>query len=394
MTMGKHLVLAGGGHAHMTTLIRLGEIIARGHSATLVSLDAHQYYSGMGPGMLGGFYRPQDIRFNVARTVEARGGRFIRGRVVAIDPVAGRVLVETAGLTEGQGRPVRLELDYDVLSCNVGSTVPTDIVARNPAGTGGDVLPVKPVRNLLLARQRLLALAGERDGVIRVVVVGGGPAGFEVAGNVRQVLDRAKRNADVTVVAGRQFLNGFPERARCLARRALARRGVSIVEGNRAVRLADGWATLESGRRLGFDLALLAVGVEPPDLFAGSGLPVGATGGLAVNRCLQSVGCPDIFGGGDCIDFQDRPLDKVGVYAVRQNPILYHNLLARLEGRELREFRPGGRYLLVCNNGDGTGILARGRLAFDGRTAFVIKDILDRRFMRRFQVSGETWEPF
>jgi NADH dehydrogenase FAD-containing subunit len=42
------------------------------------------------------------------------------------------------------------------------------------------------------------------------------------------------------------------------------------------------------------------------------------------------VAYPEIFGGGDCISFEKKPLDKVGVYAVRQNPILYTNLLAAL----------------------------------------------------------------
>jgi NADH dehydrogenase FAD-containing subunit len=383
--MGKHLVLAGGGHAHLTTLVRLGEVVARGHAATLVSLDGHQYYSGMGPGLLGGFYRPQEARFNIAKAVEARGGRFVRGRVTAIDPAARRITVEAAG------RPDRLELDYDVLSCNIGSSVPAGLAGDGAAGPG-PVLPVKPVANLLLARRQLFGLAGTAGGPVRVVVIGGGPAGFEVAGNAFRVLDQAGRRADVTVVAGRRLLDGFPERARRLALRSLGRRGVSVIEGDRVAGLEQGIARLASGRVLAFDLALVAVGVAPPDLFARSGLPIGPTGGLAVNARLQSIVHPDIFGGGDCIDLQDRPLAKVGVYAVRQNPILFHNLLARLEGRELREFRPGGGYLLVLNCGDGSGILARGGLVLAGRAAFALKDFLDRGFMRRYQVSGETRE--
>ena len=31
------------------------------------------------------------------------------------------------------------------------------------------------------------------------------------------------------------------------------------------------------------------------------------------------------------VQLRDQPLDKVGVYAVRENPVLYHNLIASLD---------------------------------------------------------------
>lgn len=108
-------------------------------------------------------------------------------------------------------------------------------------------------------------------------------------------------------------------------------------------------------------------------------------GGLLVNKYLQSTGSPDVFGGGDCIYFQDQPLDKVGVYAVRENPVLLHNLRARLRGEALESFDPGGDYLLIFNMGDGTGILRKKWFTFGGKLAFTIKDYIDRKFMEKFQ---------
>ena len=129
----------------------------------------------------------------------------------------------------------------------------------------------------------------------------------------------------------------------------------------------------------------MALGIQPSPLFADSGLPAGPDGGLLVNEYLHCPKHPEIFGGGDCIHFAPQPLDKVGVYAVRQNPVLCHNLLASLEGGRLRRFSPGGDYLLIYNLGDGTGILRKRGLIFSGRPAFWLKDYIDRRFMRRFQ---------
>ena len=114
-------------------------------------------------------------------------------------------------------------------------------------------------------------------------------------------------------------------------------------------------------------------------------MAVGPDGGLLVNRYLQSPDYPEIFGGGDCISFAPQPLDKVGVYAVRENPILFHNLKAYLQDKELMPFDPGGDYLLIFNLGNGQGVLRKKRLFFTGKLAFWIKDWIDKKFMAKFQ---------
>ncbi|MFH0725810.1 MAG: hypothetical protein V2B19_05580 [Pseudomonadota bacterium] len=61
------------------------------------------------------------------------------------------------------------------------------------------------------------------------------------------------------------------------------------------------------------------------------------------------------------------------------------NLMATLDGRGLRPFNPGGDYLTIFNLGDGTGIFQKRRVLFNARLAFIIKDFIDRRVMRKFQ---------
>ena len=90
--------------------------------------------------------------------------------------------------------------------------------------------------------------------------------------------------------------------------------------------------------------------------------------------------------------FAEQPLAKVGVYAVRQNPILLHNLQAALEGREMKAFMPQKDYMLIFNMGNGRGILWKKNFLWEGRLAFLLKDYIDRKFMRKFQVAGELDE--
>ena len=368
--MAKQLVLIGGGHAHMETLAALPDFVGRGHAVTVVAPSPYHYYSGMGPGMLAGTYQPEEIRFTTKRQVEERGGVFVLGRVVRIDPAAKTVYLEDGA-----------RIPYDVVSCNAGSFVPRGLPIVSP---GGPVFTVKPIEELLVARRQLLELA--TAGQTRIAVVGGGPSAVEIAGNAWRLLrDAGVDQPAIRIFAGTRILGRVPEPVRRRASNSLTRRGIDIIEAAHVREIRDGKVRLDSAADYQAEFVFLALGIKPAAIFAASGLPVGPDGGLLVNKYLQSPAHPEIFGGGDCIYFAPRPLDKVGVYAVRQNPILRHNLLAALEGGTPRAFKPGGDYLLIYNLGDDTGIFHKRGLVFGGRPAFWIKDYIDRRFIRRFQ---------
>lgn len=373
--MSRHLVLVGGGHAHMTVMLNLSDFIKRGHRVTLVSPSPYHYYSGMGPGLLGGTYRPQQVRFHIRKLVEKRGASFVEDRVIAIDAEKRRLRMASGDV-----------VDYDIASFNTGSGVPLQVAGAEGEG----VVPVKPIVNLLQARRQLLQNMGGKSQ--NLLVVGGGPAGVELAGNLWRLVGLAGGQAQITLLTGGRLLRHFPDRVRQLALKSLRERGVQVLEDGRTSSVANGQAELNDGRTLSYDLAFIAAGVKPSPIFGDSGLPVGEDGGLLVNDQLQSIAHPELFGGGDCISLQGKPLAKVGVYAVRQNPILHANLLAALEERPLVSFKPQSRYMLILNLGNHRGIMSKGRWAWEGRLPFLFKDWIDRRFMNTYQVSGELRE--
>ncbi len=371
--MAGHLVLVGGGHAHLTVLLRLRQFIRRGHRVTLVSPAPFHYYSGMGPGLLGGMYEPCEARFDVGAMAEKAGARFIAGRALSVDPATRTILL--------QGGEI---LEYDVASFNVGSVVPL------PSGMGAlppTVYPVKPIENLLEARVAVREALARGTG--RFLVVGGGPAGVEIAGNLWRLASQTGAQAEITLVTRGEILAGAPERVRALARSSLSGRGIILREGAAVGTIEEGRACLADGAHVPFDAAFLAAGVTPPGIFRRSALPVASDGGLMVNAFLQGVSSPRLFGGGDCIGFDPGPLAKVGVYAVRENRILLANLMAALEGSALRPFSPQRRYMLILNMGDGTGLLWRGGFRLHGRLPLWFKERIDRRFVERFQISEE-----
>lgn len=366
--MKKRLVLAGGGHAHMMVLAHLGDFIEKGHDATVIGPSDYHYYSGMGPGMLGGAYRPEDIRFATRHLVEKSGGSFRLGNVVRID-AAGR----TVHLDQGDPVP------YDVLSCNLGSHVNRDIVKGDMTG----IYTVKPIERLMEARNEILA--GSARNSISIGIVGGGPSAVEIAGNIhRLVQSPGMKPASIRILTRSSIMPHHPKGIRTKAEASLMKRGIEILKNCMVETISSGTVTEASGKCHEFDFIFLASGVKPNSVFRDSGLETGPDGGLLVNRHLQHTRHPEIFGGGDCIYFEDKPLDKVGVYAVRQNPVLQHNLMASLDGGEMKAFDPGGAYLLIFNLGDGTGIFHKWFVQFGGSLAFKIKDHIDRKFMATF----------
>ncbi len=366
--MPKSLVLAGGGHAHMMLLANIKKIIADGHQVTVVQPADYHYYSGMGPGMLSTHYVADDIRFNTRFVVERHGATFVRAKVIKIEPDDQTILTDTDDV-----------IPYDVLSCNVGSFVPFEPIEGNQ----DNIFSAKPIERLQKAQQKIVALTDQKK--ISIGVVGGGPAAVEMAGNAHHLAKTTVGgNVETRLFAGKKIVKKFSNSIQNIIRRTFKRSGIEIDESGYIEKIVDGTIILENGAQYTPDIIFISTGVRPSGLFADSGLPTGPDGGLVVNKYLQCAEYKNIFGGGDCIYFSPQPLAKVGVYAVRQNPVLLHNVLTALNGGTARTFDSGGNYLLIFNLGNGIGALQKGPFVWGGRSAFMLKDYIDKKFMQKF----------
>lgn len=364
------LILAGGGHAHLHTLLHTRCFTERGVEVVLVNPSRYLYYSGMATGVISGDYAPDEHRIDVRRLVERGGGRFVRGRVTRIEPRERAVTLEDGEI-----------LRYDLISFCLGSEVPA------APGSDGRVIPVKPVENTARIRGRIL---DHREGpMLRVLVVGGGAAGCEVAANTASLMSRKGIRGRVMLAeAGPALLGSSPEKARRAVHRYLEGRGVKVFLETPVLSFDNGLLRTDAGHVLAADLVVRAVGVAPRGVFGDASPPLatGDDGGLWTNHFLQSISDPRVFGGGDSISFRGGTLPRLGVFGVRQGPVLFHNLLSTLRNKPLKKFTPQSRYLYILNLGDGTGLAVYGPLTWRGRSAMKLKHAIDRRFMRRYGV--------
>ncbi len=368
-TRASKIVFAGGGHAHLHSLIRTKELVRRGFEVTLINPSPHLYYSGMATGVISGVYDPDEHRMDVRRLVQGGGGTFVEGRIEEI-----RAQDRQFVLQDGD------EIPYDAASVCLGSEVPRNAFPQSGAG----VVRVKPVEQTRGIRNRLLSLAGDR--VPRILVVGGGVAGCEVAANTLALFDRLGLEGEVIIAErGDSLLAEAPKKAREQILRFLTAKGARILLDTPVASFGDGVAWTRDGREIPCDLPILAVGITPPDLLSASNLATGQDGGLWVDRNLRSVSDGRLFGGGDCVSYRGEALPKLGVFAVRQGPVLFHNLRAALEGEPLKPYKPQKRFLYILNLGDGTGLAIYGPLVWRGRLSFMLKHRIDEKFVSRYR---------
>ena len=362
---GQRVVLLGAGHAHLHVLRNAARVMRGGCSLTVVAPELF-WYSGMATGMLGGQYGPEQDQIDVVALVRQGGARLVCDRVTGLDPAAR--LVRLAG---------RPPLPYDVLSVALGSDA-----APLPGGAGAALFAAKPIHRLWELRQRLEA---KLDGPApRILVVGGGLSGCELAANVAALARRLNRTVSVTLLTTPGgLLRQVPAPIARTVLRALRRGGVTVRQDGPVLATDAQAAHIPGGGVVPFDILVNATGLRPAPVLRHFGLPLDAEGGLIVDRHLRSVADPAVHGAGDCIAFEGKALPRAGVFAVRQGPVLLANILAALDGAAPQAFRPQRRYLWIMNLGDGIGLATYGRWHWHGRAAFQVKDWIDRRFMQR-----------
>lgn len=364
----RDVVLLGGGHANVQVLKRFGMRPEPGLRLTIVAREPHSPYTGMLPGYVAGAYAWDDIHIDLARLAAFAKARFIAAEASGIDPGQRCILF-------ADRPPIR----YDVLAINTGG-VPGE------RHTSEFVTPVKPIGRFLPVWHKLTEAGSPPR---RLGIVGGGPGGVELA---LAIVHRYPGTHCTIVDGDAEILGTLAGRARRRLGRALRERGIALVTGARIVQARDGELIGEGGTSIALDHALWVTGVEAPRWLADSGLTTDNGGFIAVNEFLQSTSHPEVFAAGDVAHLGGQPRPKSGVYAVRQGPVLADNVRRQVTGRKLRRFRAQRHAMAIVGLGVGQAVASRGGLAAAGAWVWSVKQWIDRRFMRKFNVLPDMSE--
>lgn len=375
----KRLVLAGGGHAHLSVLASLEKKRAPAVRAVLVTPDRYQYYSGMLPGFMAGHYTLEECRVDLAPLAERAGVPLLLAPVVGMDAGARCVL-----LADGARVP------YDCLSLDVGSAVD----AQGMGALGDAFLPAKPLPSFFARWPGILQKA-RAAASYSLAVVGAGAAGVELALAAAHAFRLCGARVHL-VGPDSAFLVGHAPSVRALALAALRDAGVQWhAQRAGAVLMAgqeEGGMALSNGAVLRCDALIATTGASALGWLSRTGLACDSRGFVAVNAQHQSISHSDVFAVGDCCARTDTAMQRSGVHAVRAGPVLAHNLRAAMSGENLKAYKPRKRslYLLAC--GPGHAIASWGAFSAQGAWVWRWKNHLDKRFVQRFSRSPRDAE--
>lgn len=222
-------------------------------------------------------------------------------------------------------------------------------------------LPMKSVGEALGLRNRLLenfenALVSDSDdvrqGLMTVVVVGGGPTGVEVSGTLaemkRHVLPKDYPELDFDLMkvyiveSGGELLGPMSKNAQIKSKEYLEQLGVNVFLNTRVTDFDGKYAYLNNGEKIRTNNLVWAAGIKA-NFIEGLNPEILARGGrIKVNRYNQIEGYQNIFAIGDVAfmteDAYPNGHPQVAQPAIQQGKLLSKNLPRLLRGNPLEEF--------------------------------------------------------
>ncbi len=327
------------------------------------------------PGTLAGQYAPAQMEVALAPLAQAAGAALVAGNACGLD-------LERRTVQFENHPPV----PYDVLSVGVGSMPAGWLHYQHPA-----VVPIKPMQTFVdRIDQRIQAVNGavERAKPIRIVIVGGGVAGIEVALclQARLATHLPERQFSFTLATASDSLaSGMRTASVAKLQRILADRQVKVRSHFEVTAVQESYLESRDGQRIASDCAIWATHASAPPVLQKLRLPLAEDGFLAIDPTLQTTAGHPIFAVGDCGTIVQQPHPKAGVFAVRQCPILWHNLHAILEDRPLRKYHAQRDFMKILNTGEGKALLEYKRFSFHAHWCWLLKSWIDRGFIKRYQ---------
>ena len=330
---------------------------------------------------------PADIAWPIRSLVrDQRNTSVLLGAVTGFDCVQKRVIM------------AHHHIGYDVLVLATGAThgyFGNDSWAAHAPGlkTIDDATEIR--RRLLLAFEcaEMESDARERERLLTIVIVGGGPTGVELAGAVvelaRKALAADFRSIDpqqthvLLVEAGPRLLPGFPEPLSSHAERALRRVGVDV-RLQKAVTHCSATGVTLGDESVSAGTVIWAAGIVASPAVNWLAVAGDRVGRVLVGPDLRPPGMDDVFVIGDTALVQDvagKPLPGIAPVAKQQGAYVAEAIKAHLAGKTaLPPFRYRDRGLLATV-GRKTAVIAFGRLRLKGWFAWWIWGIAHVYFL-------------
>jgi NADH dehydrogenase len=227
----------------------------------------------------------------------------------------------------------------------------------------------------------------EREALLTIVIVGGGPTGVELAGAfaelARTVLKRDFRRIDpaqariILVEAAPAVLGHLPPDLAQSARRQLERMGVQVRTETKVSAIQPGEVELATGESIRAENIIWAAGVAAVPLTSKLGVELDRSGRVKVNADLSLPGHPEVFAIGDLalvLQENGQPVPGVSPAAMQMARHVARIVRSELDLGSGRAPRPPFKYWdkgTMATIGRSAAVAWIGRLHFSGFLAWL-----------------------
>jgi len=326
----KKILILGGGFAGIECCLKLESYYKNDAEIdiTLVSEDNFILFTPMLPQVASGTIETRHIVTPIRTLIKK--SKFYEAKIRSIDPYGKSVSL--IGTNENR----ETLLNYDILVIALGSK--TNFFGMK--NVEENAYSMNSINDAILLRNRIIDLLEQaenetdpvlRKSLLRIVVVGGGFAGVETAGELNDFINDVAEyypnidSSDVTVTlidSSSEILSGFPQHLAVFAKEKLIERGISLVldagvtsfDGNEVLLESKlksnkvfsndssqkaGHTQLTEIQSILTHTLIWTAGITPVDLIKNSAFET-IKGRIVVNEFLQSKEFSDVFAIGDC----------------------------------------------------------------------------------------------
>jgi NADH dehydrogenase len=311
------------------------------------------------------------------------GVRFRKGSIKTVDPKT-----KTVHLDDG------LTVQYDILLIALGAE-------PNYFGIPGlpeHCFPLKSVDDAMkIERAATLMLKGITGREKKhIVIVGGGPSGVELTGELRMAVktleasgELAPGTAEITIVDRSKILSVFPPSVNDRVVKRLNKIGVNVKEGYSVLEAKKGLLMLKKGEgdehlELPADITVWAGGIMPSKIAQALPFPHDPKGKIIIDETFAVPGFPGVFAAGDCALLMNprtkTPEPQSAQVAVHQGMWIAKNMHLMLEGKKMRpfSFRKGWDVLIAVGGKYGVGNVLG--VTLSGYIGYAMRRVTDFRY--------------
>ncbi|MBS3074622.1 FAD-dependent oxidoreductase [Candidatus Pacearchaeota archaeon] len=343
----KKVVVVGGGFAGAKIAMKLEKYF----EVTLI--DTKNYFE-FTPGVPRTLLKPMiRKKIEVSHKDYLKKARFIHGAVNNVDK-------EFVYLTNNE------KLPYDYLAICSGSRYNQPFKQHN-------IFMADRAKDLMLAYKKIQRAK-------RIVIVGGGPVGVEIAAEISTFC----RSREVTIIQeADRLMKRNNNKSRAYAERFLKNHGVRIFYNERVVGYKNNLAVTDKKKRFRADIILLCTGIQPNSEFLKKNFSkyLDEKEHIEVDKHLRFDNLTNVFAAGDVNNIKE---EKTAQAAEKQAKVVIKNILRTEKGQKLMEYNPS-RKPMVISLGKWNGIFEWKNFSIGGLIPAFMRWAIQIKTMMRYK---------